>query len=104
MEFDIFKKKLNQLVEKLCDENFELDLRESNFSTRMKERLSRPCYNKFAKVDDVYGNLDGYLTKQNAFYYLLQERGFKRERDILEIKINKSYDGHHFGDFVNNYI
>ena len=104
MEFDSFKRKLEQIAKRLCDENFELDLSDSNFSTRMKERLSKPCYDKFAKVTNGHGNLDGYLTKQNAFFYILQERGFKRERDILEFKVNRYYDGHHFGDFANNYI
>ncbi|SFI39932.1 hypothetical protein [Nitrosomonas sp. Nm34] len=104
MEFDPFKRKLEQIAERLCEKDFILDLSGSNISSKTKERLSKPCYDKFAKVTEVHGNLDNYLTKQGAFYYILQGREFKRERDILELRVNIFFDSHHFGDFANNYV
>jgi len=90
MNFENFKHKLEQISARLCEENFQLDLRDSNLSQDIKKSLSKPCYNKFARVTEVHENIGSYLTKRtiNSKYYILQGREFSRKNDYLDLKIN----------------
>lgn len=91
MVFNIFKKRMCSIANLMCNENFIFDLSRSNFSQKTKDRLSKPCFDKFAMVTDYHENLANYLTKelQHANYYILQSRGFNRERDKLALNVIK---------------
>jgi hypothetical protein len=90
MNFENFKHKLEQISARLCEENFQLDLRDSNLSQYIQKSLSKPCYDKFARVTEVHGNIGSYLTKKtvSSKYYILQGRKFNRANDCLDLKIN----------------
>ncbi len=91
MEFDVFRKRLSRIANLMCNENFKFDLSKSNFSQKTKEIISKPCYDRYAKVSDYHENSASYLTKELGFanYYMLQGRGFNRENDKLTLKVTK---------------
>lgn len=93
IEFDVFKKRLSSIANLMCNENFKFDLSKSNFSQKTKERISKPCYDGYAKVSDYHENLASYLTKDLGFanYYMLQGRGFSREKDKLALRVTKYF-------------
>lgn len=88
MDFNVFKYKMEQASNRLCLDNFRLDLSDSNLSSRLKDVLSMPCYDAFSKVTEVHKNIGSYLTKKRANYYLLQGRKFSRRTDCLDLRVN----------------
>ncbi|SEN30356.1 hypothetical protein [Nitrosomonas marina] len=96
MDFDTFRHKLEQLSNKLCSEEFEFDLSDAFLSSKIKNILSKPCYDRFAKVSNGHDFLGEYLVKEHAKYYLLQDRKFCRKKDDLELFVN-------FKKFNNGY-
>lgn len=88
MEFDVFKDKLEKVTNRLCSEDFRLDLSDSTLNPKIKNALSMPCYNSFAKVTEVHERIGSYLTKERANYYLLQGRKFSRKDDNLNLWVN----------------
>lgn len=87
MDFNVFKYKMEQASNRLCLDNFRLDLSDSNLSSRLKDVLSMPCYDAFSKVTEVHENIGSYLTKERANYYLLQGRKFSRRTDCLDLRV-----------------
>jgi len=88
MELNKFKYKMEQASNRLCLDNFRLDLSDSNLSSRLKDVLSMPCYDAFSKVTEVHENIGSYLTKKRANYYLLQGRKYSRKDDCLDLRVN----------------
>ena len=88
MDFNVFKYKMEQASNRLCLDNFRLDLSDSNLSSRLKDVLSMPCYDAFSKVTEVHKNIGSYLTKKRANYYLLQGRKYSRKDDCLDLRVN----------------
>jgi hypothetical protein len=88
MDFNVFKYKMEQASNRLCLDNFRLDLSDSNLSSRLKDALSMPCYDAFSKVTEVHKNIGSYLTKERANYYVLQGRKFSRRTDCLDLRVN----------------
>lgn len=88
MEFDVFKRKMEQVSIRLCSEDFKLDLRESNLSTSIKNTLSMPCYSTYSKATEVHENIGSYLTKGLAKYYILNGRKFSRKDNDLDLWVN----------------
>ena len=88
MDFNVFKYKMEQASNRLCLDNFRLDLSDSNLSSRLKDVLSMPCYDAFSKVTEVHENIGSYLTKKRANYYLLQGRKYSRKDDCLDLRVN----------------
>ena len=99
MNFEKFKYKLEQISARLCKESFQLDLRDSNLPQNIEESLSKPCYNKFARVTEVHENIGSYLTKKtvSSKYYILQGRKFSRTNDCLDLKINPDNHSNNYG-------
>lgn len=88
MEFNVFKYKMEQASNRLCLDNFRLDLSDSNLNHKIKNTLSTPCYDTFCKVTEVHENIGSYLTKSRANYYVLQGRKFSRKDDCLNLWVN----------------
>lgn len=96
MDFNVFKYKMEQASNRLCLDNFRLDLSDSNLSSKLKDVLSTPCYDTFCKVTEVHDNIGSYLTKERANYYLLQGRKFSRRTDCLDLRVNYKNSRNHY--------
>lgn len=77
LEFDKFESRLTKVANKLCNAEFHFDLTDSYLNSRIKYFLSNPCYDRFAKVSNTHEFTGNYLTKQYAYYYVLDDRGVK---------------------------
>ena len=74
LEFDNFYEKITKVSTKLCDKNFKFDLRNSYLESQIRYFLSTPCYDRFAKTTIAHDSLGNYLSKEYAYYYLLENR------------------------------
>lgn len=96
MDFNVFKYKMEQASNRLCLDNFRLDLSDSNLSNDIKNTLSAPCYNNFSKVTEIHENIGSYLTKDMANYYIINGRKFSRRNDHLDLWVcfyrNRAYN------------
>ena len=85
MEFEVFKRKLEQASNRLCSEDFKFDLNGSNLNSGIKNTLPKPCYDDLSKVTVVHENIGSYLTKGRANYYILQCRKFSKKEDHIDL-------------------
>jgi len=102
MEFNVFKRKMEQVSSRLCSEDFELDLRDSNLTNSLKNTLSMPCYDKFSKVTEIHENIGSYLTKGIANYYILDGRKFSRKDECLNLWVSYGNSRNQYERIIEN--
>lgn len=88
MDFERFKNKLEKVERLLCNENSQLNLNKYSLTTSIRNLLSQPCYDSFAKVSKFHNKLASYLSKTVSNYYILQGRAFNRTNDNLNLYVD----------------
>jgi len=102
MEFNVFKRKMEQVSTRLCSEDFKLDLRDSNLSNSLKNTLSTPCYNTYSKATEIHENIGSYLTKGIANYYILDGRKFSRKDECLNLWVSYGNGSNQYERIIEN--
>jgi len=88
MDFDRFVIKLEKVERLLCNENSQLNLHKYSLTASIRNLLSQPCYDSYAKVSKFHNKLASYLSKTVSNYYILQGRAFSRTNDNLDLYVD----------------